>query len=148
MNTATETTEELVNRKYKYGFVTDIETDTVPRGLNKDIVRLISAKKKRAWLYARLASQGLPALGQVGRVAGRARMGQRPLSADRLPRPHLLLGAKDKRGAEEPRRGLRASRSMRSSTACPWRRRSRKNSRSWGSSFVPFPRRCRSIQCS
>src|SRR6266508_515434 len=45
MNTATETTEELVKREYKYGFVTDIETDTVPRGLNKEIVRLISAKK-------------------------------------------------------------------------------------------------------
>src|SRR6476660_4290107 len=45
MNSATNATEELVNREYKYGFVTEIETDTVPRGLNKDIVRLISAKK-------------------------------------------------------------------------------------------------------
>jgi Fe-S cluster assembly protein SufB len=46
MSTATTTTEELVNREYKYGFVTDIETDTVPRGLNEEIIRLISAKKK------------------------------------------------------------------------------------------------------
>lgn len=30
---------------YKYGFVTDIETETVPRGLNEDIIRMISAKK-------------------------------------------------------------------------------------------------------
>ncbi|HEY7317376.1 MAG TPA: Fe-S cluster assembly protein SufB [Candidatus Binatia bacterium] len=45
MSTATYTTEELVNREYKYGFVTDIETDTVPRGLNEAIIRLISAKK-------------------------------------------------------------------------------------------------------
>jgi len=30
---------------YKYGFVTDIETDTVPRGLNEDTIRLISQKK-------------------------------------------------------------------------------------------------------
>jgi Fe-S cluster assembly protein SufB len=45
MNTAGYTTEELVNREYKYGFVTDIETDTAPRGLNEQIVRLISAKK-------------------------------------------------------------------------------------------------------
>src|SRR5512132_699913 len=45
MNTATYTTEDLVNREYKYGFVTSIETDTVPRGLNEDIIRLISAKK-------------------------------------------------------------------------------------------------------
>jgi len=45
MNTSTYNPEELVNREYKYGFVTDIETDTVPRGLNKEIVRLISGKK-------------------------------------------------------------------------------------------------------
>ena len=37
--------EALVNREYAYGFVTDIETDTVPAGLNEDIIRLISAKK-------------------------------------------------------------------------------------------------------
>jgi Fe-S cluster assembly protein SufB len=37
--------ETLVNREYKYGFVTDIEADVAPMGLNEDIVRLISAKK-------------------------------------------------------------------------------------------------------
>ncbi len=37
--------ESLVNREYKYGFVTDIEADTLPKGLSEDIVRLISAKK-------------------------------------------------------------------------------------------------------
>ena len=45
MNTGANATEELVNREYKYGFVTEIETDTVPRGLKKDIVRLVSAKE-------------------------------------------------------------------------------------------------------
>ncbi|NEP58090.1 MAG: Fe-S cluster assembly protein SufB [Symploca sp. SIO2G7] len=42
----TATVQTLVDQPYKYGFVTDIETDTVPRGLNEDIIRLISAKKK------------------------------------------------------------------------------------------------------
>jgi Fe-S cluster assembly protein SufB len=37
--------ETLVNKEYKYGFVTDIESDTAPKGLNEDIIRLISAKK-------------------------------------------------------------------------------------------------------
>src|SRR2546423_5476189 len=37
--------EALVNREYAYGFVTDIETDTVPAGLNEGIIGLISAKK-------------------------------------------------------------------------------------------------------
>src|SRR6266568_8391018 len=39
------TIEQLANQEYKYGFVTDIEADVAPPGLNEDIVRLISAKK-------------------------------------------------------------------------------------------------------
>lgn len=39
------TVKTLVNQPYKYGFVTDIETDSIPRGLNEDVIRLISAKK-------------------------------------------------------------------------------------------------------
>lgn len=43
--------KELADEKYKYGFVTDIEADTVPLGLNEDIIRLISAKKQEPeWL--------------------------------------------------------------------------------------------------
>ncbi len=43
--------EALVKQDYKYGFVTDVDSDTVPRGLNEDIVRMISAKKKEPqWL--------------------------------------------------------------------------------------------------
>jgi Fe-S cluster assembly protein SufB len=42
MSTATEL---LTNREYKYGFVTDIETDTIAKGLSEDTVRLISSKK-------------------------------------------------------------------------------------------------------
>jgi len=42
---------ELTNREYKAGFVTDIESESVPPGLNEDVVRLISAKKKEPeWL--------------------------------------------------------------------------------------------------
>jgi len=43
--------EELAQREYKYGFVTDIEEDRIPPGLNEDVVRLISRKKEEpAWL--------------------------------------------------------------------------------------------------
>ena len=45
MKTATNTVEDLARREYKYGFVTDIEADTVPPGLNEEIIRFISAKK-------------------------------------------------------------------------------------------------------
>jgi len=37
--------QSLVNQPYKYGFVTDIESETIPRGLSEEVVRLISAKK-------------------------------------------------------------------------------------------------------
>jgi Fe-S cluster assembly protein SufB len=37
--------EALVARKYQHGFVTDIESDTVPPGLDEDVIRLISRKK-------------------------------------------------------------------------------------------------------
>src|SRR5712675_736396 len=40
------TAEILANREYKYGWVTDIEAETIPRGLSEDTVRLISAKKQ------------------------------------------------------------------------------------------------------
>jgi len=46
MSTSTNTIEALANQEYKYGFVTDVEADTVAKGLNEDIIRLISAKKK------------------------------------------------------------------------------------------------------
>jgi Fe-S cluster assembly protein SufB len=42
----TEPVEALVNREYKWGFVTDIEADSVPAGLSEDVIRLISAKKQ------------------------------------------------------------------------------------------------------
>jgi len=43
--------EHLVNQPYQHGFVTDIEAETAPRGLNEDIIRFISAKKKEPeWL--------------------------------------------------------------------------------------------------
>ena len=46
MSTETQKIEELANQEYKYGFYTDIETDSAPPGLNEDIIRLISGKKK------------------------------------------------------------------------------------------------------
>ncbi len=42
---------QLTNKDYEYGFITDISTELIPKGLNEDIVRLISAKKNEPeWL--------------------------------------------------------------------------------------------------
>ena len=51
MSTATETIESLVKQDYKYGFYTDVETDSAPPGLSEDTIRLISCRKKEPeWL--------------------------------------------------------------------------------------------------
>ena len=54
MNASARTAEqirELTDDTYKYGFVTDIESETAPKGLNEDIIRFISAKKSEPeWL--------------------------------------------------------------------------------------------------
>ncbi|HYB10728.1 MAG TPA: Fe-S cluster assembly protein SufB [Alphaproteobacteria bacterium] len=54
MSSAAETIEQLravTERKYQYGFVTDIEEDRAPKGLSEETIRFISAKKEEpAWL--------------------------------------------------------------------------------------------------
>ncbi len=45
MSSATDTIQDFTKKEYKYGFVTDIEADSLPPGLNEDIVRALSAKK-------------------------------------------------------------------------------------------------------
>src|SRR6476620_2074455 len=45
MPTAEREIETLANREYKWGFVTDIDADSFPPGLNEETVRFISAKK-------------------------------------------------------------------------------------------------------
>jgi Fe-S cluster assembly protein SufB len=46
MKTESHKVEELAGREYKYGFITDIESDSIPAGLNEDVIRVISAKKQ------------------------------------------------------------------------------------------------------
>ncbi len=46
-------TVQDVTGEYKYGFVTDIETEKAPKGLSEDVIRFISAKKNEPeWLLA------------------------------------------------------------------------------------------------
>jgi Fe-S cluster assembly protein SufB len=51
MNAVQREIQELTSREYQYGFVTDLEADVAPRGLNEDVIRLISSKKNEPkWL--------------------------------------------------------------------------------------------------
>jgi Fe-S cluster assembly protein SufB len=45
MSTPATSIEELANQEYKWGFVTEIEADTIPKGLSEDVIRRISSKK-------------------------------------------------------------------------------------------------------
>jgi Fe-S cluster assembly protein SufB len=48
---STDTLQEITQREYKHGWVADIEAETAPRGLNEDVIRLISRKKQEPqWL--------------------------------------------------------------------------------------------------
>ena len=43
--------DDITQGDYKYGFVTDVHTETIPKGLNEEVVRLISEKKEEPeWL--------------------------------------------------------------------------------------------------
>jgi len=51
MATENKTIEELTNQEYRYGFTTDIEAESAPRGLSEETIRFISAKKEEPeWL--------------------------------------------------------------------------------------------------
>jgi Fe-S cluster assembly protein SufB len=51
MSSDTTILDEFTNRQYKYGFVSDVEAESAPPGLNEDIIRLISSKKNEpSWL--------------------------------------------------------------------------------------------------
>jgi len=51
--TEKELKEELDNKSYEFGFVTDIESEKAPIGLNEDIIKLISSKKNEPqWMLA------------------------------------------------------------------------------------------------
>ena len=45
MSTATQTIQDLATKEYKYGFVSDVEADEIPRGLSEEVIRTISKKK-------------------------------------------------------------------------------------------------------
>jgi Fe-S cluster assembly protein SufB len=53
MAATAEALEKIIHKEYKPGFVTDLESDTLPPGLNEDVIRVISAKKNEPdWMLA------------------------------------------------------------------------------------------------
>ena len=50
---------DVTSNDYKYGFVTDIETEVIPTGLCENVIRLISQKKRRTRMVTRIQTKGL-----------------------------------------------------------------------------------------
>jgi len=51
MAAANDPIQQRIDKEYEWGFVTEIESETIPKGLNEDVVRTISAKKEEPeWL--------------------------------------------------------------------------------------------------
>ena len=87
--------------EYRWGFVTDIEQETVPKGLNEDVIRLISAKKNEPEFMLDWRLQAY----RHWLTHARAGLGVGAPSADRLPGHPLLRRAEDAHAAEESVRG-------------------------------------------
>ena len=129
--------KEIEGREYKYGFTSDIETETIPRGLSEEVVRLISAKKGepewmtesrlrayRHWLTMEPPTWAAP-----------------PHSGDRFPGHHLLRCAQGAVPNWAPwTRSTPNSNARSTSWASPWR--SRCSWRAWPS--MPSWTPCRS----
>ena len=63
MATQDKLTEDFANREYEHGFVTDVEQDTLPPGLDESVVRFISAKKEEPeWLLEQDENPFVPVL--------------------------------------------------------------------------------------
>ena len=100
MSMSTSELDALVAQKYQHGFITDVESDTLPPGLDEDVVRVISLKKREPQF---MLDWRLKALRHWFTMQ-RAGLGAPAHRADRLPVDLVLLGAEDQeRRPEEPR---------------------------------------------
>lgn len=127
--------DEVTSGEYKYGFVTDIDTETFPKGLSEEVVRRISRIKGEPGWMTDLSSEGLPSLADAYHAA----LAASGSSGDRLSGHQLLCRSEKEASAGEHGRGRSgAEGDVRPSSAC--RSRSRCCFQAWPSmrSWTPF----------
>jgi Fe-S cluster assembly protein SufB len=165
MSSTVNTIRDLAEREYKWGFVTDIEEERVPKGLNEETVRLISAKKNepefmlqwrlKAYRYwaAQEQKQAEPTWANIKyppidyqAITYYSAPKQKPslTSLDELD-PEILRTYEKLGIPLAEQKMLAASRLTRSSTVSLSLRLSRRSSPKWASFFVPSPKRYRNI---
>ena len=54
ISTTNKEVRQIANKDYKFGFKTNIETDSIPKGFSEDVVKFISQKKRRARMDVRM----------------------------------------------------------------------------------------------
>ena len=75
MSTDMNVVHDLASKEYEWGFVTQIEEDRIPKGLNEDVIRLISAQEGRAGVHAGVAAERVSPLDDAWRRRRRSRSG-------------------------------------------------------------------------
>ena len=124
----TATLQSWEQERYKFGFVTDIESETLPPGLNEDVVRAISAKKgEPEWMtewrlkaYRHWLTMREPDWAKIDRE---------PIDFQAIS---YYSAPKSKDDGPKSRRCSRVWRWTPCSTRCRWRRRSRRRWRRRG----------------
>lgn len=64
--TDNEFVRKFAEEKYKYGFTTEVHTDIIERGLNEDVIRLISSKKDEPGVVAGVSTESVSPLADAG----------------------------------------------------------------------------------
>ena len=105
MSTNTRTIRDLTEREYQWGFVTEIGEERVPKGLNEEIIHMISEKKGEPefMLQWRLKAYRHWAFARKG--TGGTEVGQYPVQPDRLSEHRVLFRPAEKAWSAKPGRG-------------------------------------------
>ncbi len=161
-----DTIRDLAQQDYKWGFITESDDERAPRGLNEDIIRLISAKKREPefMLQWRLKAFRRWVSLEKGQAEPKwANIHYGPIDYQNIiyysaPKQKPGLKSLDEVDPGDPahiRKAGHSSRTSRSvwpawpsmpcSTAFPWPRRSRRSLPNWASSSARFPKPLRNI---
>ena len=150
-----DTIRELTEQKYKYGFVTDVEEDRIRKGLDEDVVRLISSKKQEPGFLLDFRLKAFRHWLTLTEPTW-AKVRYNPIDYQQIvyysaPRPRKKLASMDEVDPEmreafaklgiplEEQKRLSNVGSTRSSTRSRWPPPSRRSWPTWGSSSAPSP---------
>ena len=93
MSTNVDTIRDFAQREYKWGFVSDIEEERIPKGLNEDVIRLISAKKHEPEFMLEWRLKAYRHWASLEKAQAEPKWANIKYAADRLSGHRLLLRA-------------------------------------------------------